>query len=213
MDNLFRPVSILRPLITHCTPLETITACRPCAQASMGKKRKRSKQAAGDPAPAAATAASSSSAAAHPPSGSDDDEADEGPPAAEEVDTAIYVVRYLARRPELFEQRVFKGLRAALHPLVELQRQRYDPVDYAARTSAALRAGEWYHSNQGSRYRRALGTTLTAPPPNLLTPTLIRCRQVVRRAAGAGGPARLWRRRGEAGHAAALGARLCGGDA
>ena len=90
---------------------------------------------------------------AHPPSGSDDDDdADEGPPAAEEIDTAIYVVRYLARRPELFEQRVFKGLRAALHPLVELQRQRYDPVDYAARTSAALRAGTWWplHSNQGS---------------------------------------------------------------
>ena len=119
----------------------------------MGKKRKRSKQAAGDPAPAAAAAASSSSVAAHPPSGSDDDDdADEGPPAAEEIDTAIYVVRYLARRPELFEQRVFKGLRAALHPLVELQRQRYDPVDYAARTSAALRAGTWWplHSNQGS---------------------------------------------------------------
>ena len=178
----------------------------------MGKKRKRSKQAAGDPAPAAATAASSSSAAAHPPSGSDDDDdADEGPPAAEEIDTAIYVVRYLARRPELFEQRVFKGLRAALHPLVELQRQRYDPVDYAARTSAALRAGEWYHSNQGSRYRRA--SVPPSPPSHPITPTLIRCRQVVRRAAGAGGPARLWRRRGEAGHAAALGARLCGGDA
>ena len=118
----------------------------------MGKKRKRSKQAAGDPAPAAAAAAaSSSSVAAHPPSGSDDDDdADEGPPAAEEIHTAIYVVRYLARRPELFEQRVFKGLRAALHPLVELQRQRYDPVDYAARTSAALRAGTWWPLAQKS---------------------------------------------------------------
>ena len=93
--------------------------------------------------------------AAHPPSGSDDDDdADEGPPAAEEIDTAIYVVRYLARRPELFEQRVFKGLRAALHPLVELQRQRYDPIDYAARTSAALRAGTWWPLAQKS-------TTLT----------------------------------------------------
>ena len=133
----------------------------------MGKKRKRSKQAAaGDPAPAAAAAAApSSSAAAHPPSGSDDDEVDEGPPAAEEVDTAIYVVRYLARRPELFEQRVFKGLRAALHPLVELQRQRYDPIDYAARTSAALRAGEWRDCNQGSRCRKAPGAALPPDPP------------------------------------------------
>ena len=132
----------------------------------MGKKRKRSKQAAGDPAPAAATAASSSSAAAHPPSGSDDDEADEGPPAAEEVDTAIYVVRYLARRPELFEQRVFKGLRAALHPLVELQRQRYDPVDYAARTSAALRAGEWYPLTRAARYHPHRPPTQPSPSPN-----------------------------------------------
>ena len=132
----------------------------------MGKKRKRSKQAAGDPAPAAATAASSSSAAAHPPSGSDDDEADEGPPAAEEVDTAIYVVRYLARRPELFEQRVFKGLRAALHPLVELQRQRYDPVDYAARTSAALRAGEWYPLTRAARYHPHRPPTQPSPNPN-----------------------------------------------
>ena len=137
----------------------------------MGKKRKRSKQAAaGDPTPAAAAAAPSSSAAAHPPSGSDDDEVDEGPPAAEEVDTAIYVVRYLARRPELFEQRVFKGLRAALHPLVELQRQRYDPIDYAARTSAALRAGEWRDFNQGSRCRKALGATVPPDPPP--SPTL-----------------------------------------
>ena len=97
------------------------------------------------------------SAAAHPPSGSDEDEADQGPPAVEEVETAIYVVRYLARRPELFEQRVFKGLRAALHPLVELQRQRYDPVDYAARTSAALRGGKWSDAMQALEGLRAYG--------------------------------------------------------
>lgn len=173
--NLTLRVSIVHELFVNQIlrhPLERLPALAPVSRrpyahrtSHMGKKRKRSKQAAGDPAPAAATAASSSSAAAHPPSGSDDDDVDEGPPAAEEVDTAIYVVRYLARRPELFEQRVFKGLRAALHPLVELQRQRYDPVDYAARTSAALRAGKWYHSNQGSRYRRAPGATLTALPP------------------------------------------------
>ena len=98
----------------------------------MGKKRKRAKNA----APPAAASASTSTAP--PPSGSEDDEDhDDGPPAIEEVETAIYVVRYLAKRPELFQQRAFKELRAAMHPLVELQRQRYDPIDYAARTSAA----------------------------------------------------------------------------
>ena len=98
----------------------------------MGKKRKRAK----DAAPPAAASASTSTAP--PPSGGEDDEDhDDGPPAIEEVETAIYVVRYLAKRPELFQQRAFKELRAAMHPLVELQRQRYDPVDYVARVTAA----------------------------------------------------------------------------
>ena len=75
----------------------------------MGKKRKRAKQGVAAPAPAPAAASSSS---AHPASGSDDDSADDGPPAVADVETAIYVVRYLAARPELFM--VCIGLRAAL---------------------------------------------------------------------------------------------------
>eukprot|EP00854_Cymbomonas_tetramitiformis_P019447 gene19447-23253_t len=55
----------------------------------------------------------------------------------------ISAVRLLTARPDLFAAPSFKELRTALHPLVQLQLKRYDPVDYVARVTAALTAGKW----------------------------------------------------------------------
>ena len=38
-----------------------------------------------------------------------------------DVQTAIEVITFLAARPELFESKPFRALRAAVHPLVMLQ--------------------------------------------------------------------------------------------
>ena len=86
-----------------------------------------------------------------------DSEEDDGLPSPDEVETAILVVRYLGKRPELFQHRCFKELRAALHPLVELQRRRYDPVDYTARITAALRSGKWLDALQALKGLRTNG--------------------------------------------------------
>ena len=125
-----------------------------------GKKRKRNKPDGG--APAASSSSPAEPAAARPldddddDGGGSDDGADQAP-ALDEVDTAIRVVRYLAKRPELFQHRGFKELRTAMHPLVQLQLQRYDPIDYAARASAALRAGKWADALQALEGLRANG--------------------------------------------------------
>ena len=122
-----------------------------------GKKRKRGRPDAGAPAPSSSAA----EPVARPPDDDDDDgSSDDGAdqvPALDEVDTAIRVIRYLAKRPELFQHRGFKELRTAMHPLVQLQLQRYDPIDYAARTSAALRGGKWADALQALEGLRANG--------------------------------------------------------
>jgi hypothetical protein len=103
-----------------------------------------------------------------------------------------------------------------------LRSTRWSSCSGSATTPSTMRRAPLLRCGQasGTTPTRAAGTDEHPVPPSprshpnlALTPTLTHCRQVVRRAAGAGGPARLWRRRGEAGHAAALGARLCGGDA
>ena len=69
----------------------------------------------------------------------DDDEDDEfGGLEVAEIATAIRVVTHLSEKPELFASKLFKPLRAALDPLVQLQLKKYDPVDYALRVTAAL---------------------------------------------------------------------------
>ena len=45
-------------------------------------------------------------------------------------------------RPELLEHKALRELRAALHPIVEHQLKKYDPIDYASRVTAAFRAGK-----------------------------------------------------------------------
>eukprot|EP00966_Prymnesium_polylepis_P091542 2118947-Prymnesium_polylepis.1 len=98
--------------------------------ARMGKHKKRARNG-GPPQPHPAAAM----AATKPAEGgaSDDDDDDEwGGFEVAEVATAIRVVEKLGRRPDLFASKLFKPLRAALDPLVQLQLKKYDPVDYAA---------------------------------------------------------------------------------
>ena len=60
---------------------------------------------------------------------------------AADVETTIATLNILAKRPDLLASKALRDLRTALHPLVEEQLKRYDPIDYAARVTAALRAG------------------------------------------------------------------------
>ena len=55
------------------------------------------------------------------------------------MEITVETIKYLVERPELFASRPFKELRAAIHPLVELQMKKYDPIDYMARVTVALR--------------------------------------------------------------------------
>ena len=59
------------------------------------------------------------------------------------VDITTRTLKFLSGRPELFATRPFRDLRAALHPLVQVQLSKYDLVDYGSRASAALRLGKW----------------------------------------------------------------------
>ena len=60
---------------------------------------------------------------------------------AADVATTIDTLQYLAERPELLEHKALRELRTALHPLVEHQLRKYDPIDYAIRVTAAFRNG------------------------------------------------------------------------
>ena len=59
---------------------------------------------------------------------------------AADVATTIATLNHLAAHPDLLQHKALRELRAALHPLVEAQLRRYDPIDYASRVTAALRA-------------------------------------------------------------------------
>ena len=71
------------------------------------------------------------------------------PPAAQpviqlraaDVATTVQTLRYLASRPDVLASKALRELRAALHPIVEAQLKKYDPVDYVSRVTAALRTG------------------------------------------------------------------------
>ena len=60
---------------------------------------------------------------------------------AADVATTVQTLRYLATRPEVLASKALRELRAALHPIVESQLKKYDPVDYVSRVTAALRTG------------------------------------------------------------------------
>ena len=60
---------------------------------------------------------------------------------AADVATTIATLNYLAERPELLAHKALRELRAALHPIVEQQLKKFDPVDYVARVTTALRGG------------------------------------------------------------------------
>mmetsp|Transcript_40654 Transcript_40654/g.81531 ORF Transcript_40654/g.81531 Transcript_40654/m.81531 type:complete len:537 (-) Transcript_40654:271-1881(-) len=61
--------------------------------------------------------------------------------SASAVATTIATLRYIASRPDVLASKALRELRAALHPIVEAQLKRYDPIDYVARTTTALRSG------------------------------------------------------------------------
>ena len=75
---------------------------------------------------------------------------------AADVQTTIDTLQYLTAHPEVYASKALRELRAALHPLVEEQLKKYDPVDYAARVTTAFRLGKgadallapWYSSFQ-----------------------------------------------------------------
>ena len=60
---------------------------------------------------------------------------------ADAVATTIDTLQYLAARPELLASKALRELRAALHPIVEHQLKKYDPIDYVSRATVALRGG------------------------------------------------------------------------
>lgn len=101
----------------------------------MGKHKKR--KASAPPSTSEAVPAVASAPVTSPPIGDVDFV------LPEEVETAVDVLNFLARRPELFSTPPFKALRTALHPFVLRQLQRYEPIDYATRVTTALRAGRW----------------------------------------------------------------------
>lgn len=116
----------------------------------MGNKKKRNRTSAQLPQPPSARSAP---VFARPSSGgggsslgnvdaicSSEEEEDEISSA--ELATAVHVVNFLGRRPELFLTRPLKALRAALDPLVQLQLKKYDAVDYTVRVTTALRHGK-----------------------------------------------------------------------
>ena len=102
-------------------------------EAVMGKKKKRRLD--------QINTFSASMTAGGPSDGEVEGEGDDaafGGLEASEIASAIRVVTMLGKRPDLFSSKMFKPLRAALDPLVQLQMKKYDPVDYAARVTTAL---------------------------------------------------------------------------
>lgn len=94
----------------------------------MGKNGKKRKRAARAAAAAAATSAQASNVQEVDP---------------DALDTTIETLTLLAANPELFRSSALRELRAALHPLVQLQLQRYDGVDYCAAVTNAMQFGKW----------------------------------------------------------------------
>lgn len=60
---------------------------------------------------------------------------------AADVATTITTLNYLASNLDALQSKALRDLRAALHPIVEAQLKKYDPIDYASRVTAAFRAG------------------------------------------------------------------------
>ena len=60
---------------------------------------------------------------------------------AQDVATTISTLNHLAANPELLASKALRELRAALHPIVEAQLKKYDPIDYVARVTTAFRNG------------------------------------------------------------------------
>eukprot|EP00966_Prymnesium_polylepis_P159768 3692734-Prymnesium_polylepis.1 len=123
----------------------------------MGKHKKRARNG-GPPQPHPAAAMAATKPADGGASDDDDDDDDEwGGFEVAEVATAIRVVAKLGRRPDLFASKLFKPLRAALDPLVQLQLKKYDPVDYAGRVTAALQQRKGHDALLGLQGMRANG--------------------------------------------------------
>lgn len=57
--------------------------------------------------------------------------------------TTVETMRFVAARPALYNSPELRQLRAALHPLMQLQMASYEPVDYGARVTVALGASNW----------------------------------------------------------------------
>ena len=99
----------------------------------MGKHKKRKRNSDGGPVPPAPRPM--------PPSAATTFANEHITLRAADVATTIMTLNYLAARPELMQSKALRDLRAALHPIVEEQIKKYDPIDYATRVTAALRAG------------------------------------------------------------------------
>ena len=97
------------------------------------KKRKRA-------AAAAAAAAAAVAAAARHNHDSDDDEDYLDP---DDLTTTVNTLRFLTRHPSMMNTTALRDLRGALHPLVQLQLQRYDKVDYCAKATRDLQSSDW----------------------------------------------------------------------
>ena len=78
---------------------------------------------------------------------------------AQDVATTIATLTHLAENPELLASKALRELRAALHPIVEAQLKKYDPVDYVARVTTALRVGQGADALLGLQGLHARGQT------------------------------------------------------
>jgi hypothetical protein len=77
--------------------------------------------------------------------------------AWEDVQVATNVISVLADHPQILGAKALRGLRAALRPLVLAQLRRYEPVNYAARVSAALQGKRWHEALGALEGLRDLG--------------------------------------------------------
>ena len=62
---------------------------------------------------------------------------------ADDLAAALRVVRHLGTNPDVLASKALRELRTALHPLVLVQLRKYEPADYAAKVTAAMRAARW----------------------------------------------------------------------
>jgi hypothetical protein len=106
----------------------------------MGKNKKRSRTALLREAALKASGASTRTQVEAPPLPSDFDEA-----SISESDIAVTlsVLQKLAHHPDLLQSKECKELRKRLHPLVLLQMNSYERIDYGARVTIALQTQKW----------------------------------------------------------------------